>query len=76
VYPSRTPVLRSLTLWLSGMWGVAIAVMIAMWPFPPRWLTIGSLAFPVYYVVLSLVLHVRRMRARVIAGPDGPVYRT
>jgi phosphatidylcholine synthase len=61
VYPSRTPVLRSLTLGLGLLWTVAIGVMIAMWPSPPRALTIGSLAYPVYYLVLSLVLSARRV---------------
>jgi phosphatidylcholine synthase len=60
VYPSRTPVLKTLTLTLGSLWAVALATMIALWPSPPRWLTIGSLAFPVYYLVLSLVLNARR----------------
>lgn len=62
VYPSRTPELRTLTLALSAVWAVAIAAIIVMWPSAPRWLVIASLAFPVYYVVLSLVLHARRKR--------------
>jgi hypothetical protein len=53
-------VLRRLTLALGSIWAAALAVMIALWPAPPRWLTIGSLAFPVYYFVLSLVLNARR----------------
>jgi phosphatidylcholine synthase len=60
VYPSRTPVLQRLTLVLAGAWTIALAAMIVLWPSPPRWLTIGSLAFPVYYVVLSLALERRR----------------
>src|SRR5262249_43478162 len=60
VYPSRTPTLRTLTLLLGAAWTAAIAVIIVMWPSPPRWLAIGSLAFPVYYVVLSFVLHFQR----------------
>jgi phosphatidylcholine synthase len=60
VYPSRTPELRTLTLTFGALWTVALAVMIAMWPSAPRWLAIGSLSFPVYYLVLSLVLHSRR----------------
>ena len=60
VYPSRTPTLKTLTLVLGSVWGVALGVMIGMWPFPPPWLTIASLAFPVYYLVLSLILHFRR----------------
>jgi phosphatidylcholine synthase len=70
VYPTRTPVLRTLTLTLGALWAAALGVMIAWWPSPPRWLTIGSLAFPVYYVVLSLVLNVRRV-PRVGTPPDG-----
>jgi phosphatidylcholine synthase len=60
VYPSRTPTLRRLTLTVSGIWAAQIAAIIVLWPSPPLWLSIGSLAFPVYYVVLSLVLHFRR----------------
>jgi len=60
VYPSRTETLRTLTLGLSALWTIAIAAIIVLWPSPPRWLAIGSLAFPVYYLVLSLVLHARR----------------
>jgi hypothetical protein len=69
VYPSRTPVLRVLTLTLSVLWAGAIGVMILMWPAPPRWLVIASLVFPVYYLVLSLVLNARR------GGPEGSASR-
>jgi phosphatidylcholine synthase len=76
VYPSRTPVLRGLTLTLGSVWAAAIGAIIVLWPAPPRWLTIGSLAFPVYYVVLSLVLNARRAAAGPpAAGPEGPAYR-
>jgi phosphatidylcholine synthase len=60
VYPSRTTVLRGLTLTLGAAWALSLAAIIAWWPSPPRWLVIGSLAYPVYYVVLSLILHARR----------------
>ena len=60
IYPSRTTALQGLTLALASLWTVAIAVIILRWPSPPRWIAIASLAFPVYYVVLSLVLHSRR----------------
>jgi phosphatidylcholine synthase len=62
VYPSRTHVLRALTLWLAGVWTVMLAAIIALWPSPPRSLSIASLAFPVYYFVLSLWLNARRVR--------------
>ena len=60
VYPSRTPTLMTLTLVLASVWAIQIGAIIWLWPSPPAWLAIGSLAFPVYYLVLSLVLHFRR----------------
>ena len=60
VYPSRTPTLRTLTLSLGAAWAVAVAAIIWLWPSPPHWMAIASLAFPVYYTVLSFVLHARR----------------
>ncbi|HKC38335.1 MAG TPA: hypothetical protein VKC15_02210 [Gemmatimonadales bacterium] len=60
VYPSRTPTLRTLTLLLGSAWGLLVGAIIWLWPSPPAWMAIGSLAFPVYYTVLSLVLHARR----------------
>jgi len=62
VYPSRTPVLRGLTIALCVMWGVMLLPIIAMLPDVPAALLIASLFFPVYYVVLSLILHARRAR--------------
>ncbi len=60
VYPSRTPTLRTLTLLLGSAWAALVGAIIWMWPSPPHWLAIASLVFPVYYTVLSLVLHARR----------------
>jgi phosphatidylcholine synthase len=60
VYPSRTPVLRRLTVTFGSAWAVSVAALIASLPLAPRWLAITSLAFPVYYIVLSFVLHARR----------------
>ena len=60
VYPSRTATLQKTTLVLGGVWTVLIGAIIWMWPAPPQWIAIASLAFPVYYVVLSLILHARR----------------
>jgi phosphatidylcholine synthase len=67
VYPSRTPTLRSVTLTLGAVWTGALGAIIWLWPSPPTWLAIGSLLFPVYYVVLSLVLHVRRPAVAAVA---------
>ena len=60
VYPTRTTTLRTLTLVLGAIWGLLIGAIIVLWPSPPSWIAIGSLVFPVYYTVLSLVLHARR----------------
>jgi phosphatidylcholine synthase len=60
VYPSRTPALRSLTLLLGSVWTLLVGAIIWMWPSPPGWIPIASIVFPVYYIVLSLVLHARR----------------
>lgn len=60
VYPSRTPALRTLTLALCGVWGVMVVAIVLMLPAVSMPLVIGSLFFPVYYTVLSLVLQSRR----------------
>jgi phosphatidylcholine synthase len=60
VYPTRTPTLKFVTLTLMALWGVMLLALIFMFPSPPRWLVFASLVFPVYYVVLSLVLNARR----------------
>lgn len=63
VYPSRTPVLRVATVALGVLWGVLIIVMLWQMPNVSRWLFWASLAFPVYYVLLSLALEIRRIRS-------------
>jgi phosphatidylcholine synthase len=60
VYPSRTPVLRRLTIALCGVWALMVMAIVYLLPDVPAALLIASLFFPVYYTVLSLVLHVRR----------------
>lgn len=62
VYPSRTPTLRLTTLALMVAWGVMLLLIIWWMPEPPRALVLASLIFPIYYTVLSLVLHARRAR--------------
>ena len=64
VYPSRTPVLRGLTVLLGGIWAIMILAIIIMLPDVSPALVVGSLFYPVYYVVLSLVLQARRRRSR------------
>lgn len=60
VYPSRTETLQRTTLALGAIWTLLIGAIIWMWPSPPRAIAIASLVFPVYYLVLSLVLQSRR----------------
>jgi phosphatidylcholine synthase len=60
VYPSRTPVLRSLTIGLGVCWAVIVVAMILLLPAVPPALFGVSFVFPVYYVALSLALQLRR----------------
>jgi phosphatidylcholine synthase len=63
VYPSRTPVLRPLTVILALLWGAAVLwalVELGRRGAAPRGLVLASLAFPLYYVGLSAVLDARR----------------
>lgn len=62
VYPTRMPVLRGPTTALGLVWTVMMIAIILQLPDVSRMLLIGSLFFPVYYTVLSLVLHARRSR--------------
>jgi phosphatidylcholine synthase len=59
VYPSRTTTLRWLTVGLGVAWGVAVLYALAHLTAVPRTLVVASLAFPVYYLALSLALHAR-----------------
>jgi phosphatidylcholine synthase len=63
VYPSRTTTLRPVTIGLALVWGVAL--LWALWELPEKHpaLVRASLAFPAYYVGLSIVLHLRALRA-------------
>jgi phosphatidylcholine synthase len=68
IYPSRTPTWRTMTNVLGATWTLLIGAIIWMWPSPPRWITFASLVFPVYYVVLSLVLQSRRSAREATPG--------
>jgi phosphatidylcholine synthase len=59
VYPSRTPVWRLPMNLLGALWGVAVLAMLWQFPDVSRPLFWVSLAYPVLYFGLSLVLHVR-----------------
>ena len=63
IYPSRTPVLQGLTNVLGVVWGLMMLAVVWLLPSVPRVLLVGSLFFPIYYVVLSFWLHARRSAA-------------
>lgn len=60
LYPSRSPILRGLTNSLGILWGITILIMIYQLPDPKPSLVFASLAFPAYYLTLSLWLETRR----------------
>jgi phosphatidylcholine synthase len=60
IYPSRTPVWRMPMNLLGALWGVAVLVMVWQFPDVSRTVFWVSLAYPIAYGVLSLVLDFRR----------------
>jgi phosphatidylcholine synthase len=67
VYPSRTQLLRRVTLVYTTLCSVAYAVVLWQMPSPAPWLLQFSLSYIVYYVVLSLILTARIVRIPRIA---------
>ena len=65
VYPSRTLILRVLTVSLGILWGCMVLLIIFLLPEAPTKLVYGSFFFPVYYASLSYWLEIRR---RKVAG--------
>jgi phosphatidylcholine synthase len=63
VYPSRTMVLRRVTLLLGTAWAAAMLLMLGDAPGVSPALLWASLLFPVYYLILSLALTLRRPSA-------------
>lgn len=63
VYPSRTPILRGVTLGAGVAWAGLVVVIIRMLPAVSMPIVLASLAYPVYYLVLSAVLNFRRPAA-------------
>ena len=60
VYPTRTATARTITVGLGAVWGAMMLTLVLQLPAPLERLAWLSLFFPVYYTVLSLVLHARR----------------
>jgi len=59
IYPSRTEPLRRVTLALAALWAPATLALIPSLPTPKPLLLYTSLAFVLYYFVMSFALHAR-----------------
>ena len=59
-YPTKTRPLRPLTMVLGSIWGFTLIGLAALLPDPPRWLVWTTLAYPVYYLLLTIGLWWRR----------------
>jgi phosphatidylcholine synthase len=57
VYPSRTTTLRPLTVGLGLVWGAAVLWILYYLDTTPRSVATATLAFPAYYIALSIWLH-------------------
>jgi phosphatidylcholine synthase len=55
IYPSRTTFFQNVNLVATGLWGVAIIVILLTYPNHAPWLVWVSLLFALYYTVMSLV---------------------
>ena len=62
-YPTKTRPLRPVTLALGAVWGGTLIGLAALLPDPPRWPIWASLAYPAYYLLLTLGLWWRRRTA-------------
>ncbi|MBI2090551.1 MAG: CDP-diacylglycerol O-phosphatidyltransferase [Deltaproteobacteria bacterium] len=59
VYPSRTPILRGLTVILGIIWGILVLLTIYLLPHPPAAIIASSLVYPAYYLALTFWLAAR-----------------
>jgi phosphatidylcholine synthase len=64
LYPSRSPVFRAPTIIVGTVWGILMCVMIYLLPERPTSIALASLLFPIYYMLLSLWLEIRRLRGK------------
>jgi len=59
IYPSRTLILRPLTIGLGILWSASLLILLWQFPDPSPSLVAWSLLYPIYYTALSFVLHWR-----------------
>ncbi len=62
LYPSRSPILRGLTVGLGILWGITLLIMIYRLPQPSTGLALVSLFYPVYYLLISFWLEAKRRK--------------
>jgi len=60
VYPSKNPTFQRTTYVLGIVWGICMAVLLTQFPTPSRSLAWVSFFFPIYYMTLSVYLHLKR----------------
>ncbi len=60
LYPSRSPILRRLTVTLGALWGILVLLIIYSLPEPSTFLVFCSLYFPTYYLLMSFWLEIAR----------------
>jgi phosphatidylcholine synthase len=65
IYPNRTAPLRTLTLVLGTLWAIVTFAMLPGLPAYNPVLLYASLSFIVYYLVTSVVLHLRTSREQI-----------
>jgi phosphatidylcholine synthase len=65
LYPSYGGPWSRSTVALGVGWLAALAAILRLWADAPRLLVLGSLAFPVYYMLVSWAISIRRARDRV-----------
>ena len=63
IYPSRTLILRPLTIGLGILWSASLLILLWQLPDPSLSLVAWSLLYPIYYTALSFALHWRSRSA-------------
>ena len=67
LYPSQRAPFSRLTNLLAAVWVASLVMILARWPDGSRLLVLLSLAFPVYYMLMSWALTYRRRKAKLRA---------
>jgi phosphatidylcholine synthase len=64
LYPSQGSPFSRLTILLGAVWTVLLLWILARWDTFAGWLTVLSLGFPLYYMILSWALTLQHMRRK------------